>query len=205
MNGTSDFRCFAVVPAAGHSRRMGRHKLLLPWGDSTVIEQVLSAWRFSGVERIAVIVRPGDAALQSCCQLAGVEVVVPHTDPVEMKDSVRLGLQWLRTRCAPRRTDAWLLAPADMPQLTPALIDRVRLAYDPLQPAICLPVSAAGHRGHPALFPWYLIDEVEKLRAGESIKDLLTRHAVCEVAVDETALAVDVDTPEDYERWQKRV
>ena len=40
-------RSFAVVPAAGRSRRMGRPKLLLPWGESTIIQQVLGAWRAS--------------------------------------------------------------------------------------------------------------------------------------------------------------
>lgn len=204
-HGTSDCRSFAVIPAAGHSRRMGCPKLLLPWGDSTVIEQVLSAWRASGVEQIAVVVRPGDTELAHCCRQSGVDVVVPHADPAEMKDSVRLGLQWIRSRYDPRPTDAWLLAPADMPQLTATLVDRVRAAYAPQQPTLCLPLDASGRRGHPALFPWSLVGEVEGLRAGESIKDLLTRHPVCEVAVDETALFTDLDTPEDYQRWRRRL
>ena len=34
---------FAVVPACGHSTRMGRPKLALPLGDRTVIERVVAA------------------------------------------------------------------------------------------------------------------------------------------------------------------
>ena len=32
------FRSFAIIPAAGRSVRMGRQKLLMPWGDATLIE-----------------------------------------------------------------------------------------------------------------------------------------------------------------------
>lgn len=53
---------FAVVPAAGHSRRMGRPKLLLPWGPHTVIEQVLTVLATT-CNAIAVVIRPDDTAL----------------------------------------------------------------------------------------------------------------------------------------------
>ncbi len=32
----------AIVLAAGHSKRMGQQKMLLPWGKTTVIGQVVS-------------------------------------------------------------------------------------------------------------------------------------------------------------------
>ena len=38
-------RTFGLIPAAGKSRRMGRPKLMLPLGDSTVLEQVFAAVR----------------------------------------------------------------------------------------------------------------------------------------------------------------
>ena len=44
----------AVVPAAGLSRRMGREKVLLPFGSSTMLETVLSKLSTAGVARIRV-------------------------------------------------------------------------------------------------------------------------------------------------------
>ena len=119
-------------------------------------------------------------------------------DPAQMKDSVKLGLEWARSQYDPHMTDVWLLAPADMPRLTPALIDRVLAAYDPRHPTICLPVHLSGRRGHPALFPWSLAGEVEELGEGESIKQIIQRHPVRSVAGEETAPFEDMDTPEDY-------
>ena len=183
---------------------MGFPKLLLPWAGSTVIDRVLSAWRSSVTQQIAIVVRPGDKELQQHCRQAGVDVVVPAMDPAQMKDSVKLGLEWARSQYDPHPTDVWLLAPADMPRLTPALIDRVLAAYDPRHPTICLPVHLSGRRGHPALFPWSLAHEVEELGEGESIKQIIQRHPVRSVASEGTGPFEDMDTPEDYAQMQER-
>lgn len=53
----------AVVPAAGRSRRMGRPKLLLPFGEGTVLGATLAALAGGGARRIAVVARPDDPRL----------------------------------------------------------------------------------------------------------------------------------------------
>ncbi|MBI2479660.1 MAG: NTP transferase domain-containing protein, partial [Planctomycetia bacterium] len=116
MNQTSiRHRSFAIVPAAGRSRRMGHDKLLLPWGDSTVIESLLASWRASGVDEIIVVMRQDQTELQSLC--SGATIVTPEIPPPEMKDSVLAALDHIRKAIAPAGSDVWLLAPADMPQL----------------------------------------------------------------------------------------
>ena len=66
----------AVVPAAGLSRRMGSEKVLLPFGDSTMLETVLARLAQAGVSRTVVILRPDLAAAQEAAVAAGAEVVV---------------------------------------------------------------------------------------------------------------------------------
>ena len=57
-------KSFAVIPAAGLSRRMGeKQKLLLPWGDATLIEHVLRAWLDSRIDRIVLVSRRDDRDL----------------------------------------------------------------------------------------------------------------------------------------------
>ena len=51
---------FAIIPAAGRSQRMGEPKLLLPWGQSTIIEHVLAVWCASRVEAVVMVVHPDD-------------------------------------------------------------------------------------------------------------------------------------------------
>ena len=45
----------AVVLAAGLSTRMGRPKLILPWGSTTVIGQVLATLAQGKVDEIIVV------------------------------------------------------------------------------------------------------------------------------------------------------
>jgi molybdenum cofactor cytidylyltransferase len=48
--------CFGVILlAAGRSRRMGRAKLLLPWGEASVLGHLVSQWRSLGATQLAVV------------------------------------------------------------------------------------------------------------------------------------------------------
>jgi len=193
------FQSYAIIPAAGRSVRMGRHKLLLPWGEATIIEHVLAAWQESRVTRVVVVVRPGDERLRELCARSRVEVVVPEVAPSEMRVSVQLGLEYVRQRYAPRDHDAWLLAPADMPGISPRLIDEVLDAYEPSSPSIWLPTWGP-QRGHPVVFPWSVASQVSQLAESEGINALLGRHPVRTVECEDPESLKDVDTPEDYGR-----
>ena len=199
---------FAIIPAAGRSRRMGRPKLLLPWGETTVIEHVLAAWRASRVDHVIVVVDAANRPLAQTCAACGVQVVVPAEAPAEMKDSVRLGLEWAESR-QPQSDDAWLVAPADMPGLTAETIDRLIAAHEAgLGSADATPrIWAPRHgtkRGHPVLFPWPLAAEVARLGADEGLNALVARHGVEYVEAASDAISGDFDTPQDYDRLRAR-
>jgi len=199
-DGASAPRFFAVVPAAGRSARMGEPKLLLPWGDSTMIEHVLAQWRAADVARVVIVVHPADARLAELCRGAGAVVVQPEVPPADMKASVRHALNWITEHEAPRAQDAWLLAPADMPLVTPAVIRAVIAAHDKTAPRIIAPI-AAGRRGHPVLFPWPLADEVAGLAENEGVSAIVQRHAVKELAwPNAQEVLTDIDTPEEYRK-----
>ena len=49
----------AVILAAGSSSRMGRPKLLLPWGATSVLGHQIQTWRSLSVGQIATVVATG--------------------------------------------------------------------------------------------------------------------------------------------------
>jgi molybdenum cofactor cytidylyltransferase len=187
---------------------MGQPKLLLPVQGQPLIAHVIAAWKQAGLTPL-VVVRPEDAALAKLCQECGADVLQPAVAPAEMKISVQLALRHLAQRVAPTDCDAWLLAPADMPGLSPAIIARLvaihrRHASAPPDRAILVP-TLQEKRGHPVLFPCSLAEQVHTLRADEGVKALLARHPVQEVPCDdcvslESQAFADVDTPADYDR-----
>lgn len=195
-----DSRCFAVIPAAGHSRRMGDdHKLLLPWGESTVIDQVLAAWTASSVERVVIVFRQDDRGLgQACSRWPAVRQLMPDDDPADMKRSIQLAVEQLDAEYHPPATDRWLVAPADLPTLTSELIDRLVAAGDSSD-AIIAP-RFDGHRGHPVSFPWSLTSELFRLGADQGINTIMENHPVQWLDLPAGDRPQDIDTPEDYDR-----
>jgi len=180
---------------------MGTDKLLLPWGagGATVIEAVLSAWQASAVDAVVVVVRRAQRELIELCRHRGAVPVILGTDPPEMKDSVAAGLRHIAATLSPSTEDRWLLAPADMPELQAAVVNKLLAAHQPSAPVILVP-TYQGKRGHPVLFPWPLGAFVATLGPMEGVNALLQRHPVREVPVHEPAVVNDLDTPFDYRR-----
>ena len=57
--------CGVIILAAGASSRMGKPKLLLPWGDTSVLGQLIRQWQSLGAKQIAVVHGTGDKAIGS--------------------------------------------------------------------------------------------------------------------------------------------
>jgi molybdenum cofactor cytidylyltransferase len=208
---------YAILPAAGRSRRMGQPKLRMPWGNyPTMLEATLATWEASNVTEVLVVVHPNDRELQQIVQRTTARLVIPQEAPPEMKVSIGEGLRWLAQHRTPAAEDVWLLAPADMPQFAPGIVATLvaRHQQQDLSPSHSVSLSSyasrppsiivpryAGRRGHPVLFPWALAAEVERLEPTEGVNSLLDRHPVLELNVEDPHILQDIDTPEDYRRF----
>ena len=156
---------FAVVPACGHSTRMGRPKLALPLGDRTVIEHIVATLREGGIEHVVVVVGPHVPELTPLAQLAGANVLVlPEATP-DMRTTVEKGIAWIEERHHPASDDCWLLAPADHPGFTAAVVRHLLAAN--CTHSIVVPVHN-GRRGHPTSFRWH---HTHGIRAGPRRRD----------------------------------
>lgn len=193
-------RLFAVIPAAGRSRRMGRPKLLLPLGSTTVIGRLLEVLSAADIEAF-VLARSDDEALRAEATRCGAVVVQPESPPPEMRISVEHLLQAIEKQHSPQADDGWLLIPADHPLLAPSTLRQLVHAWRESPTQIVLP-SFGGRRGHPTLLPWSLAADVQALPADVGINHLVRQHPerVSEVAVDDPMVLFDIDTPADYER-----
>jgi molybdenum cofactor cytidylyltransferase len=178
---------------------MGAHKLLLPLAGRPLVVHVLAAWTASRVTRTIVVVRPDDAELAACCGEFAVDLVIPPAAPPDMKASVRVALEHIAAQWAPADDDAWLLAPADLPGLSPAIIDRVLDEYSATRPQAVVP-AFAGKRGHPIALPWSCARDVGELAPQEGVNALVARMPLREIAFTTPAVLDDVDSPADFAR-----
>jgi molybdenum cofactor cytidylyltransferase len=185
---------------------MGQSKLLLPWGATTIIDRVLKAWTTSGVAGVVVVARQDDTELQHACRRWPVTVLTPDHDPQDMKQSVQHGLRHLGKHAAPQPSDGWFIAPADLPTITSEVIDSLIDAFfalDGTRDKIIVP-HFGERRGHPALIPWQLTQEIFALADSEGINKIVDRHAQRPVLFSAEKMVADVDTPEQYEQLKRK-
>jgi molybdenum cofactor cytidylyltransferase len=195
----------AVVPAAGHSTRMGRPKLALPLGGRTVLEVVVAALRDGGAEHVVVVIGPHVPELGPPAEAAVAEVCrLPEPTP-DMRVTVEHGLRRLEERYRPRSDDAFLLAPGDHPAFDAGVVRALCAAYlsDPAR-SIVVPVHA-GRRGHPTLIGWRHVAGIRALPPDRGIDAYLRGNAAetQEVPVAAAGVLFDLDTPEDYDRLRR--
>lgn len=195
-------RWFAIVPAAGSSRRMGQPKLLMKVGGQTVIERTLGSFRAVSLTGAAVVGRIGDHALREIIdQLdSAFDWVMGVEDPVDMLGSIRLGIAHLRTRYHPAARDWFFLLPADYPVIAGDVVTALMAASRTHQTLAIAPVYA-GQRGHPLVLSWSLTDRLDDIPSGHGL-NWLTREggvAVTELPLNAPGILQDLDTPADFD------
>lgn len=190
---------FAVIPAAGHSRRMGRPKLLLEFGGKTVIRRLLDVLDRPEIADRIVVIRPDDEPLRVEAAAAGARIVLPGVPPPEMRESVEAALAEIRLVHDPRPEDGWLLIPADYPLISSRLLDELIAAWHCLRPGILVPV-VEGRRGHPVFFSWKLAAEVAAIPPDCGLNWMVRERQdqLVEYPVADRGALLDVDTPADY-------
>lgn len=200
----------AVILAAGLSRRMGQPKMALPWGDTTVIGQVVRVLAEVGA-RPLVVVTGGAAELVGAALVAALGKTgtatraAPTTTTVfnpdfangEMLASLQVGI-----RALPDSVEACLVALGDQPQIEVGVVKTILETYLQTGGTLWAP-SFHMRRGHPWLIQRALWPDLLSMTSPATVRDFLNRHsaAIQYVAVDRDSILQDLDTPEDYDQW----
>ena len=186
-------RIAAIVLAAGQSRRMGRrNKLLAEIDGAPMIARAVDAALAAKVDPVVVVT--GHQAAKVRAALAGREVRFAHNPDYAggLSTSLKVGLEAL-----PAGADGALICLGDMPRVSARHLDQLIATFAPDERrAICVP-AARGKRGNPVLFASAFFAEMKESRGDVGARHLIGAHAdeVCEVAIGDDGIFVDVDTP----------
>ena len=187
----------AVVLAAGMSRRMGQPKMILPWGETTVIGQVVFALHQAGVSEI-VVVTGGDRELVEKALLGqDVRTVFnAHYQQDHMLLSLQVGLQNLSEQIA-----AALVVIGDQPYIESGLVRKLIELYRSGKSQLIAP-SYQRRRGHPWLAANSLWPDLISQKPPTTLREWLQKHAsaIEYLNVQSDLILRDLDTPADYLR-----
>ena len=189
----------AIILAAGQSKRMGQPKMLLPWGDKTVLTHVIATFRKAGLEDILVITGGARERVEDAISDLKVKTVFNEKfSEGEMLSSIQCGIGALKPQ-----TQTMLIGLGDQPQVQVGSVKAVCDAYRETKSKIIVP-SFQMRRGHPWLVTRPLWDELLKMEPPNSPRDFLNTHHnnIQYINVNDAGILADLDTPEDYQKWQ---
>jgi len=185
----------AILLAAGESRRMGRPKLLLKWGGSTIIEKSVDTLLASKIDELIVVLGHQAQAILRKLGARRLKAVVNPQYRMGMSTSIRTGIGQVSSM-----SEAILIALADQPLIERDLIDHLIDTYGRNPQGIVLP-SYKGRRGHPVILDSNRYrGEMENLMGDAGCRPILERHPgdILEVPVDSEGVLVDIDSWEHY-------
>ncbi|HEY5911272.1 MAG TPA: nucleotidyltransferase family protein [Verrucomicrobiae bacterium] len=187
-----------VVLAAGRSSRMGRPKLVLPWGSTSVIGHIVRQWTSQGASQVAIVCAAGDEVMSAELDRIGFPAANRIGNPAPergMFSSLQCAAAW--SGWGPDLTH-WAIVLGDQPHLRPATLTRL-CEFGCSNPGrICQP-SLAGRPRHPVLIPRRFFSRLTGSGC-ENLKEFLQGHRVALCGLDDPGLDLDIDNPEDYRR-----
>ena len=166
----------AVIAAAGQSKRMGRPKQLLPWGEHTVMETVVNNLGDAGVVPVVCVIGHRADEMREALRRTDASVVVNerYADQ-EMLASYQAGLKTLAKEDSTAVVGT-LLALVDQPHVGPDIIEKVVDQALAKPDSIVIP-SHAKRRGHPIYLPRRLWPDLLALSEEQSLRVLLNKYA----------------------------
>ncbi len=174
---------------------MGQPKMILPWGDRTIIGNVIGTLQNAGVQSIIVVT--GGAANLVEIALAGYQVSTvfnPNYSNGDMLFSIQTGLA-----STPENIQAALVVLGDQPQIEESTVRDILDLYQREKPALIVP-SYHMRRGHPWLIEKKLWPDIQNMAPPATMRDFFQQHSqtIRYLAVDTASVLSDLDTPEDY-------
>ena len=195
----------AIVLAAGKSSRMGRTKALLPLGSSgqTFLSRIIRVLREGGVDAIVVVVGGDAAAVRA--SLPREDVQVSAVDNLRYEEgqlsSLLVGLAAVEQRHG--HVEAVMVTLVDLPLISAATVRAVRDIFLANPGAPLVRPRRGSRYGHPVIFNRSIFGELRRADPSKGAKPVVRAHAAEEVNVDvdDEGAFIDIDTPDDYERF----
>jgi CTP:molybdopterin cytidylyltransferase MocA len=189
-----------VILAAGASTRMGAPKQLLELEGRPLVVRAAEAALGSAGWPVVVVLGANAEKIRPCLARLPVLIAENPTWAEGMASSIRAGIGTLRQFS--RALDGAVVALCDQAAFGPQTIARLVSAQRASGRSI-VAARYAGKNGAPALFLREHFAALSALTGDAGARALLNGPSEQVVAVDLPELAFDLDTPGDYERWQR--
>lgn len=188
----------AIILSAGSSQRMGKHKALLKIGNKTFLRHIVDEINSAGLQDTIVVLGSDFETIRQTLSWFNGKVVVNNDWGNGQLSSIITGLNAFElTDC-----NGVLIVPVDHPLFTSSLILELLQAFKESKKQIIIPTHRQ-RRGHPIIISKNLFGELRNAPIQIGMRSVVHAHEdeICEVPTEEEGVLINIDTPEDYQKY----
>ena len=176
----------AIIIAAGHSKRLGRHKAFVEIAGKTLLQHSISKLQSLNCKPIIVVTNQ-DCFFQATIESNGAKVSLNKKPDDGRTGTIQIGLSSVIDEIGrmPRKI---LLAPVDRPGWGIESITKL------LESDISSCLSSNGYKGHPVTLVGEDLHKLLLVDKATPLRDIISFQ---KVQVDEPLLGLNIDTEED--------
>lgn len=185
---------YGLILAAGESKRIGTPKALLRIKSERFAERIADVLHGSGIQNVILVAGRHYAEIRK--NLSGITVVYNAQHPLGQFSSLQTGLREI-----PKQTEFVIVWPVDLPLVQKETIATLLETTQSKRNPITVPVYHA-KKGHPVIYSSETIAKILSMEPTHTGKELFEyfEGRITFADVEDPAVLIDIDTPEDYER-----
>lgn len=186
-----------LILAAGAATRMGRAKMLLPFESTNILEHILTEVRSIKPSCICIVTGYYHKEIIAGIDTEGLYIAHNENWIAGMASSIGMGVSELIKKKA--GLSSIIIIVSDQPYLNRNVLHEIVTVREKTKKGI---IAAAynGIKGTPVLFDQKYFNELMLLEGDIGAKFILQQHAADIATVAFSSGAIDIDTPEDYEK-----
>lgn len=191
-----------LITVAGQSLRMSAFKPLLPIDGKPMIAHTADVFSQAGITDLFVVVGKHGEQIISALSNRNAHFLWNNAfAETEMFASFQIGLNAIRREGG---YDGAFLLPGDMPAVPPQILKQLMAELESGKWDVVFP-SDGTHRLHPPLIRATLFDSLIAYTGEDGLRGAFRAldATIGYVVTPDEGCAIDVDTPEDYERVRK--
>lgn len=189
-----------LLLAAGEASRMGEPKQLLKIGTESLLRRMLRICQATPFRPIFTVLGAYAERIQAEIEDSSTIIVLNKQWQEGIGRSIAVGISAVE-KFAPH-AKAVLILLCDQPLVNPEILTQLVEKYQESDKAI-LASAYANTIGVPAVFDKRLFSELKNLNGQEGAKKIMLRHQEDVWTLPFPDGQLDLDTPEDYERFMK--
>lgn len=192
----------AIILAAGSASRMGKAKMLLPFGNGNMLKHIITEVEALSLHSYCLVTGFYHEPIKTLLQGNTMPIVFNKNWKLGMSASIQLGLQ--SSLIKHPDLEGVLIMVSDQPFLNREVLQKIVAAQQLSQKGI-VAAQYGGVKGTPVLFHKKYFTDLQKLTGDKGAGIILQQNPDDVAVIPFSNGAFDIDTPEDYELLCKKI